>query len=88
MMKNTNQAVAYGFDALGYIAEPPGARWPTTWSVVMDVTNRILYFRDMDNQQIRYIQLDNVDFSEDIPLKTLKLNSESIGNVLNDFKVP
>lgn len=84
-IENKQQAVAYGFNVLGYISEPPGSRWPTVWSFVYDYSDQILYYRDIDNQQIRFIRLNNFNFSKNQPVRILPINNALSGNVEKYF---
>ena len=79
------QAVAYGFEALGYVAEPPNTPTPTVWSSVIDCVNKVLYFRDIDNQQIRYLNLNHFDLSKGQKIKILSINNNLSGDVEKAF---
>lgn len=84
---SNQQAVAYTFDALGYLSQPPGSSWLTGWSIVYDLSNKMVYYRDVDNQQIRWISLNDFDFSTGNSLKALLLNDFLSGNVKKYFHV-
>jgi choloylglycine hydrolase len=68
--KNEQAAVSREFEALAYVAEPPGAGQcnsqgdPTQWTVVRDLKHRMMYYRTARNQYIEKIDLNNVDFSK------------------------
>lgn len=78
------QAIALAFNALGYLIEPPGSGAPTVWSVVYDLSNRILYYRNIDNQKIRFLKLDDINFS-DKTSRSLLINNQLSGNIAKQF---
>jgi penicillin V acylase-like amidase (Ntn superfamily) len=75
------QAIAYAFNMLGYVQEPPSSPTPTVWSVVFDLSNKILYYRDIDNAQIRFIHLDNFNLAKDQTIKIVRINNNLSGNI-------
>lgn len=84
---SNQQAIANTFVALGYLSQPPGSSWLTGWSVVYDLENKTLYYRDVDNQQIRFIHLKDFNFASKQPVKILLMNNHFNGDVKNDFQV-
>lgn len=84
---SNQQAIANAFVALGYVSQPPGTNWLTGWSIVYDLSNKIIYYRDVDNQQIRTINLSDFNFSKDEPVKVLFLNNSYSGDMKNYFKI-
>lgn len=86
-INSIQQAIANTFDALGYLSQPPGTSWQTGWSVVYDLSNKTLYYRDVDNQQIRFIHLNDFDFSNGQPIKILFMNNDLNGNMQKYFHI-
>lgn len=81
------QAIAFTFNALGYLIEPPVSTTPTVWSVVYDLSNKTLYYRNIDNAQIRFMHLRDFNFSKGQPTKALLLNNNLSGNVEKYFRI-
>lgn len=78
------QAIALNFEALGYLIELPGTESPTMWSVVYNLKNKTLYYRDIDNQNIRYLKLDDINFSnKKIDYEPFLINNQLVGNIIN-----
>lgn len=78
------QAVSYAFNALAYTQNPlPN----TQWTSVFDLSDRTLYLRSIDNQQIRIVRLSKFNISEGQPIKILSINNDLSGYVENKFKV-
>jgi len=82
---STQQTVANAFNGLGYLIEIPGSSDPTVWSVVYDLSNRVLYYRTIDNPQIRFIHLDHFNLSPGHSIKILPMTNDFSGNVENYF---
>lgn len=85
-MTSLSQTVAAGFNAMGYLIEPPGTRSETVWTYVFDLSNKMCYWRDMDNQQIRYIRLFDFNLSKGKPIQVLFLNNILVGDMRAHFK--
>lgn len=83
--QSSQQAIANTFDALGYLSQPPGSSWQTGWSAVYDLSNKVLYYRDVDNQQIRFVRLNDFDLSAGQAAKLLFMNNNFSGNVKKYF---
>ncbi len=84
---STQQAVASAFNGLGYLIEIPGSSDPTVWSTVFDLTNRILYYRTIDNSQIRLVHLGHFNLSKGQPVRIMSINNDFIGDVENHFSL-
>ncbi|MBS0350265.1 MAG: linear amide C-N hydrolase [Proteobacteria bacterium] len=84
---STQQAVASAFNGLGYLIETPGSSDPTVWSVVYDLSNRILYYRTIDNQQIRLVHLDHFNLAKGQPVRIMSMTNDFIGEVENHFSI-
>lgn len=82
---SNQQAVASAFIGLGYLIEIPGSSDPTVWSTVYDLSNRVLYYRTIDNPQIRLVHLDHFNLAKGQPVKIMSINNDFIGDVENHF---
>lgn len=87
--ESRQQAISYVFQGLDYVASPFSTRADsqTVWSVVFDLADKTLYFRSIDNQQIRIIRLKRLNFSKNQPTKALSINNDLSGYVENKFSV-
>lgn len=77
-----DQAIKYMFVALNGIAEPKTSPWPTVWSVVYNLSDKIIYFRNIDNSNIRSVQLNQINFA------TEKQMAQPINNSLSGDVTP
>lgn len=85
-LTSLSQSIAMGFNAMGLVIEFPGSVWETTWTYVFDLTNKTCYWRDMDNQQIRYVRLADFNLSKGKAIQILFLNNSLAGDMLKHFK--
>ena len=77
------QAVSYAFNALAYTQNPlPN----TQWTSVFDLSDKTLYLRSIDNQQIRIVRLNKFDISEGQPIRFLSVNNDLSEYVESKFK--
>ena len=60
---DSNKAMAHMFDLLQNVAQLPGAENPTQWSVVRDVQNKKIYYRTINNPQIRVIDMNTIELN-------------------------
>ncbi len=81
------QTIAYAFGGLADTAAAPGTESPTVWSVVFDLKNKILYYRDIDNANIRSVNLMNFNLNKNQPMKILMINNDLNGNLNNLFQL-
>ena len=58
---------------------------PTQRSIVYDVKNLKIYFRTLENKEIRYFNLSSFDFSCKTPVTHLAITSPLSGDVTNKF---
>ena len=72
---------------LGYLIEIPGSADPTVWSTVYDLSNRVLYYRTIDNQQIRLVHLNHFNLAKGQPVRIMSMNNDFIGDVENHFSI-
>jgi choloylglycine hydrolase len=57
----------------------------TQWRVVYDNMAMRIYFRTLNNHNIRYINYSGFDFSHDTPIKILDADADLSGNVTDKF---
>lgn len=57
----------------------------TKWSVVFDIDKREIYFRTNKSPTLKYIQMDEFDYSCNAPEKILDVNSLLTGDVSSSF---
>lgn len=74
-------AVDYAFETLIQVKNPG----LTAWSLVFDTQNRRAYFRTVLNEEIRYVDFSQLDFSCGRPVKMLNIHEKLSGDVSNDF---
>ena len=75
-------------DAFGLLHEV--AQESTQWSIVYDITDKRAWFRTRDHDDIRYIDLDGLDFSCRTPVRIVDLNASLRGDVskkLRDYSI-
>lgn len=60
-LSSTNQLMPEAFNVLGYLIEPAFGDDPTDWSIVYDINNKVIYYRDIDNPQIRKVALSQIN---------------------------
>jgi len=74
-------AVDYSFNILSNVT------WfvPTQYSIVYDIQNLRIYFHAIDNEQIRYVDLNSFDFSCKTPVKVLDIKEDLSGDVSDNF---
>ena len=80
-------AVASAFNGLGYLIEIPGSSDPTVWSTVYDLSNRVVYYRTIDNPRIRIVHLDHFNLAKGQPVKILSMNNDFVGDVESHFSI-
>ncbi len=78
---STSQAIAYVFDALRRVSEARGTPWPTVWSVTYNLSRKIIYFKNIDNPNLRYVKLRQINFSKRQKQKAQSINNSLNGNV-------
>lgn len=77
------QAISFSFNALAYSQNPAPN---TQWTAVFDLSDKTLYLRSIDNQQIRIVRFNKFDISEGQPIRFLSINNDLSGYVENEFK--
>ena len=92
---STEQAVAYAFALIGTVCFPPaqGVRvnphgeydpdqaWGTIWYTVRDHSSGRFYFRTGNCIYTKYLDLKELDLSEDQPIKALDMKSDNCGDI-------
>ena len=76
------EAVDYAFDILGNVAQPGY----TQWSIVYDQKRAKIYFRSMQNTQIKSIDARGFDYSCASAVRMLDINAKESGDVTGLFK--
>jgi len=86
---NSKSGLDYAFDIMKEVSWSSsigdGMTMNSIWSIVYDVNNLRIYFRTLENQKIRTVDLNSFDFSCSKPVKVLDLNTQISGNVTNKF---
>ena len=75
--------------SLGSIWRWVGHKIPPTftyWSIVFDIKNLTIQYRDYRNKAIRSIELQNFNFSKVEPVLSLQLDNQLRGGIESDFK--
>ncbi|MFC1589864.1 carboxylesterase family protein [Candidatus Omnitrophota bacterium] len=80
------EAVAYGFDGMEDVAEAPGTRFPTQWTVVRDLTAKKIFFRTIRDPAIKTLDLSKLDFSAGQPLKMVNIHLDRSGDIREEFR--
>jgi len=79
--KTTKAPIDYAFDILDNVAH----HTYTQWRIVYDVKNLSVFFRTLENQNIRYFSLKSFDLSCATPVKVLDVNTELSGDITDKF---
>jgi hypothetical protein len=74
--------VAYAFDTLEVVSQPQ-----TVWSIVLDPANLRFSFRTHLNPQVRWVDLDDLDFSCSSPTLMMDIHVEGAGDISDNFLV-
>lgn len=92
---NFRQAVAGVFSVMRNVSVPLGISIPeqpfiasTRWRTVADQKNKVYYFESTLSPDIFWVELKDLDFSPDAPVKKLALTGGEIyaGNAASEFK--
>jgi penicillin V acylase-like amidase (Ntn superfamily) len=83
--QTSGPAVDYAFAVLSSVAQPKITSSPTQWSIVYDITHRIVYFRTLGNDTLRHFTLSAFDFSCATPVKALDVNADLSGDITGSF---
>jgi penicillin V acylase-like amidase (Ntn superfamily) len=81
--KTLKSAVDYAFDILKNVAAVGAIT--TEWSIVYDIKNLRIYFRTLENEKNRHINLKSFDFSCKTPVKVLDIQADQSGDVTKKF---
>lgn len=84
LIESKQQAISQAFNVL---AHAQNSSPYTQWAAVFDLSDRTMYLRSIDNQQIRVIRLNKFNLAKGQPLKVLSMNDEELsGYVEDEFK--
>lgn len=88
-LESREQAIAHTFNALNYVMSPTNndADTQTVWSFVFDLSDKTLYLKSIDNQQIRIVQLTKFNLANQQPVKFLSVNNNLSGYVEKQFNM-
>ena len=75
----------YAFDILTNVKQVTHS-WATRWTIVYDMNNLRVYFRTFSNPEMRYIDLEPINFSCSEPVKMLDINAGGSGDVTGCFE--
>jgi hypothetical protein len=76
----SGNAVSYAFDVLDAVA-----RVDTAWSIVFDPIGLKVYFRTNQNPDLRYVELEEFNFSCQAPVKMLEIHTGKPGDISAEF---
>jgi len=79
--KNGN-AVAYGFEILNEVKQGRA----TKWSIIYDIKNMKVYFKTLDNSNIKTIEFAGLDFSCSDPVEMIDVNIDAEGDIVPMMK--
>ena len=80
------EALGSAFDIIQTVSCPPSLNGETWWTVARDHTAKIFYWRTIYNANIRYLNLNNLDFSPGNPVKELGMYTDLVGDTSAYFK--
>jgi len=93
--KQLSKQITTAFEGLSYVVEQPMVKnkdgklepsaYPTRWSVVRDLTHRVLYFRTENDSHIRKIDLSQVNFAANQSVRRLPITAKVSGDILQRF---
>ena len=78
--------IAYAFNGLGNVAQAPGTSSPTQLSMVFDIGTRTIYFRSINEANLRVIPINDIKFNELKEALSLNSYQHVSGNIINQFK--
>jgi len=73
---NGQSPVGDAYELLDQVAQPS-----TQWSIVYDIGDKRAWFRTRDHRELRYIDVDGLDFSCRTPVRIVDLNASHRGDV-------
>ncbi|MFH1593268.1 MAG: linear amide C-N hydrolase [Candidatus Omnitrophota bacterium] len=83
-----SEAIAYAFNGMSDVAQPLGvSSWTTQWTVVRDLTEKKIQFRNITNANIRTVDLNKIDFTSESQIKILDIAADLSGDITEKFKV-
>jgi hypothetical protein len=72
-----DDAVVYAFDTLAKVAQGSS----TQWSIVYDIRERRVYARTISNHAVRFLDLDELDFSCEAGVQVVDLQADHTGDL-------
>ena len=90
--KNSSEAAASMHSLIMNVAVPFGAPYgggvyPTWWTTIIDLTNKVYYFNWVQNTNVIWLELENFDFSVGKPILQLNPRLPSlVGEVSSHFE--
>ena len=75
------EAVDYAFELLSNVAQ----KGYTQWSIVYDQKRGKIYFRTLQNAQIRFVDTRSFDYSCGAPVRMYDIHSKETGDITNKF---
>ncbi len=85
LLKNYNPTIPvvdYSFTVLDNLSENDLSQW----SVVFDINKNFLYYRTLANPEIKIVNLNQLDFSNNSPVQMLDIDSFKEGDVTKEFQ--
>jgi CubicO group peptidase (beta-lactamase class C family)/penicillin V acylase-like amidase (Ntn superfamily) len=79
--KGEESAIDYAFDTLTQVGD---SDW-TQWSIVFDAENLRVYFRTRVNPEIRYLDLDKLDFTCGTSVEMLDVHENLAGDISSEL---
>ena len=79
--KAEQEAVKYAFEILSNVAQ----KGYTQWSIVYDLKRGKIYFRTLQNPQIRIVDTHSFDYSCSAPVKMFDINANEAGDITAKF---
>ena len=76
--EQNGNAVNYGFEILKNVSQGRA----TKWSIIYDIKNMKVYFKTLENSNIKTIEFAELDFDCSDPVKMIDINSDAEGNIV------
>ena len=63
------------------------SRTKTVWSIVYDIAKRRVYYRTHKNPNLRWVSMEDFDFSPEVSARYLDINADGEGHVAEQTQV-